>query len=65
VDVVRSIAGTPIAAYMTVFAIEGAIFIAAAWLALGIGQQREPDTSRTSDLMSLGEGMMPLREGKG
>jgi BCD family chlorophyll transporter-like MFS transporter len=65
VDAVRSIAGTPIAAYMTVFAIEGAIFIAAAWLALGIGQQREPDTSRTSDLMSLGEGMMPLREGKG
>jgi BCD family chlorophyll transporter-like MFS transporter len=65
VDVVRSIAGTPIAAYMTVFAIEGAIFIAAAWLALGIGQQRERDTSRTSELMSLGEGMMPLREGKG
>ena len=65
VDVVRSIAGTPIAAYMTVFAVEGAIFIAAAWLALGIGQQRERDTSRTSDLMSLGEGMMPLREGKG
>jgi BCD family chlorophyll transporter-like MFS transporter len=65
VDAVRSIAGTPIAAYMTVFAIEGAIFIAAAWLALGIGQQREHDTSRTSDLMSLGEGMMPLREGKG
>lgn len=64
VDAVRSITGTPIAAYMTVFALEGMIFFIATWLALGIGRQPQHGPTRTPDFLSLGESMMPLREGK-
>ncbi len=69
VDIVKLFTGSPVGAYMAVFAIEGGIFFIAAWLALGVREvDRSVMASRRHSRFSpvvIGESMLPAQEGKG
>ena len=67
VDAVKLLTGTPVGAYMTVFAIEACIFFVAAWLALGVreaGGSRSASEKPRFDPLSVGSSMLPAQEGK-
>lgn len=66
VDIVRAATGTPLAAYVTVFALEGVLFIVAAVLALQIGRERasRESLSKGPSVLVMGQSMLPATESK-
>lgn len=67
VDVIRLLSGTPVGAYITVFAIEGGIFIIAVWLALGIRETNRSQTDSSDKAfnpLSIGQNMLSAQEGR-
>ncbi|MEM9028585.1 MAG: BCD family MFS transporter [Pseudomonadota bacterium] len=65
VDVVRALTGTPILAYVVIFACEGLVFLLAGWLAYRIGQQQaaRQELSNAPSLLAIGENLVSS-EGK-
>jgi BCD family chlorophyll transporter-like MFS transporter len=65
VDLVRYLSGDVLTAYSTVFACEAALFLAAAWLAVRVGQSREGGRLEAAPRMvAIGETMMPAAAGE-
>lgn len=66
VDIVREATGAPLTAYVTVFAVEACLFIAAAGIALRIGRGAgvASPLAGATRLVVIGENMMPASEGK-
>jgi MFS transporter, BCD family, chlorophyll transporter len=65
VDLVRALAGDALTAYSTVFAVEAALFVAAAWFALRVGQaEGARSLDAAPDIIIIGENMLPAGAGK-
>jgi MFS transporter, BCD family, chlorophyll transporter len=59
VDLIRAITGDALTAYSSVFAVEAALFVAAAWFALGIRR-----IGAAPDIVVIGENMLPAGAGE-